>query len=223
MRDLLAALQHGDSAFPSGGFAFSNGLEAAHAAGAPLDPQGLQALLEMLMRHRWAVADRVIVSRAHRAGSDMATLVSLDGEAEAMSVCAPLREGSRRNGAALIAAHQRMGTPGAAELRGAVRDGAMKGHLPVVQGALWRQLGMSEETALGLSAYGAAAACVTAAIRLGRIGAIAAQPVLSHALALAAELAAEPVPQDAAPASFVPFIEIAAARHVEADLRLFAS
>ena len=36
-------------------------------------------------------------------------------------------------------------------------------------------------------------------------------------------LVAQPVPEDAELASFIPFLEIAAARHARADLRLFAN
>ena len=40
---LLTILQHADSAFPSGSFAFSNGIEGLAAMNAPLDRSGLRA------------------------------------------------------------------------------------------------------------------------------------------------------------------------------------
>lgn len=226
MRALLSALQHGDSAFPSGGFAFSNGIEAAGAEGAPLDKAGLLALIEQTLRHRWAEADRVALAHSHRtaaAGRDEDALAAIDAGFEAASLCEPLRIGSRKNGAAFLAAHSRLGTPGAAELARTVRDGRLFGHLPVMQGVIWQRLGLDETMALALSAYGAASMTTTTAIRLGRIGALAAQPVLTAALDLAAELSALPVRDDQPIAACLPFIEIASARQVDGDLRLFAS
>ncbi|MYZ49439.1 urease accessory protein UreF [Propylenella binzhouense] len=223
MRHLLLAFQHADSAFPSGSFAFSNGVEGVAAAGARLDPAGLGLLLDQILRHRWASFDRIALARAHRAAPDLGALAALDAEIEAASLCAPLRDGSRRNAAALLAAHLRIGTPGAEDLRAAMRAGSLRGHLAVVQGFLWRALGLDEPAALAMSAYGAAMGAVTAAVRLGAIGAIAAQPVLAEALRRAADLAEAPVPAAARLAAFLPFVEIAAARNEAADLRLFAS
>jgi urease accessory protein len=97
------------------------------------------------------------------------------------------------------------------------------GHLPVVQGFLWRAVGFTEEDAVAISGYTTAAGLVAAAVRLGAIGAIEAQAVLASGLAVVAEEIAAPV-GDAQPiASFVPLIDIAAARHVRAPVRLFAS
>ena len=42
-------------------------------------------------------------------------------------------------------------------------------------------------------------------------------------VALIEGLVAQPVPADAELSSFIPFLEIAAARHARADLRLFAN
>jgi hypothetical protein len=44
LNDLLTILQHADSAFPSGSFAFSNGIEGLAAMNAPLDRSGLRAM-----------------------------------------------------------------------------------------------------------------------------------------------------------------------------------
>ena len=48
------------------------------------------------------------------------------------------RSGSKRNGNALLAAHIRLGTRGAAELRAQIETGKLHGHLPIVQGFVWR-------------------------------------------------------------------------------------
>lgn len=223
MNGLLTALQHADSAFPSGSFAFSNGIEGLAGLGAKLDRCGLAAVIAAIIRHRWAPADRVALIHAHRAGEDLAAVALVDAAVEAASLVEPLRTGSRRNGTALLAAHARLGTPLAFALRARIDAGQTPGHLSVVQGFLWQKLGLSEHDAIAISGYTTALALITAAVRLGVIGAIDGQAVLGAMLAIIAEEAAREVPRDLSIASFTPFIDAAAARHVRAPLRLFAS
>ena len=220
---LLAALQHGDSAFPSGSFGFSNGIEGLAAVGARLDKAGLAAAVTAAVRHRWAPADRVALALAYRAGTDVRRLAEIDARLEAATLIEPLRVGSKRNGGALLAAHVRLQTPGAALLRRAIDAGTALGHLPVVQGFVWRAIGLDETDAIAMSGYGAAASLVAAAVRLGTIGAVEAQHVLAGVLGEIAAIAITAVDRNAEIESFVPWIDAAAARHARAHVRLFAS
>jgi urease accessory protein len=220
---LLTALQHGDSAFPSGSFAFSNGIEGLAALGAGLDAAGLHGVLAAMLRHRWATCERVAVVRAHRAGGNLPELAAIDAELEAATLSEPMRLGSRRNGAALLTAHIRLGTPGADALHASVRDGSMPGHLPVVQGCLWAALGLGEGESAVLSGYTGTSGMLTAVIRLGLIGAVAAQGVLGGLLGLIAELCALPVSRQAGFASSTHWLEVAGMRHTQAGLRLFSN
>jgi urease accessory protein len=63
---------------------------------------------------------------------------------------------------------------------------------------------------------------IAAAVRLGHVGAVEAQSVLTAALGTIADLSV-PVPPDAEIESFVPWVDAAASRHTRAHLRLFAS
>jgi len=220
--DLLTILQHADSAFPSGSFAFSNGIERLAAMNAPLDRGGLQNVVTMFLRHRWATSDRVAVALAHRADGNLDRVGEIDEAVEAATLAEPLRSGSKRNGGALLAAHVRLKTPGALELRTLIDGGAALGHLPVVQGFVWRARGIGEACAIAVSGYSTAAGLITAAVRLGCIGAVEAQAVLTAQLATIASLSA-PVPPDAEIESFMPWVDAAASRHARAHLRLFAS
>jgi urease accessory protein len=219
---LLTILQHADSAFPSGSFAFSNGIEGLAAMHAPLDRTGLRDVVAMILQHRWATSDRVAIARAHRAGDDFEELAAIDHAVEAATLAEPLRSGSRRNGNALLAAHARLGTQGTAEFRARIADEKLHGHLPVVQGFLWRARGMSEADAMTVSGYTTASGLIAAAVRLGRIGAVEAQAVLAALLPIIAELSA-PVPPNAQIESFSPWVDAAASRQAHAHLRLFAS
>ena len=233
MLNLLSALQQADAAFPSGSFAFSNGIEGLAATGARLDQPALAGVLAAVLRHRWAPCDRVALVQAWRAGTatdrpathrlDTHRLAAIDRALEAATLPESLRRGSRRNGAALLAAHVRLATPGASELRHALDAGAVLGHLPIVQGALWRGVGLDEATAVQVSAYTVASGLASAAVRLGCLGALAAQAALRDALPLAAELSRPPVGDAEGLGGSLPWLDVACARHQGASLRLFAS
>ena len=220
---LLLALQHADSQFPSGGFAFSQGLEASSQLEDRLGKFDLENFMRAQMAHRWAVADRVALVRAHRIGDDLIALADLDAEAEASTFSDLLRTGSRRNGIGLLTSHSRIGTPLAGSYRAMVREKAAHGHLAVVQGMLWRALGLDEPTAALMSGYQAAASLTTAAVRLGLVGAIEAQILLNRSLSLIEEYSGAPVADDEPIASFVPLAEIAVATHGSSGQRLFSN
>lgn len=208
---LLVALQHADSQFPSGSFAFSQGLEALSLMQAELGPLDFAGFVEDQLLHRWAGSDRVALVRAHRAGGRLDRLAALDREVEASTIQEALREGSRRNGMALLTTHARLATHGAAAYRIMVRGGKGLGHLAIVQGLAWHALGMDEETAVLASGYQAVASLATAAVRLGLIGAIEAQAHVAALLPVVASAAVRPVGDDEVPASFIPLTEIAIA------------
>jgi urease accessory protein len=219
---LLTILQHADSAFPSGNFAFSNGIEGLAAMNAPLDRSGLHDVVIMFLCHRWATSDRVAVALTHRAHGDLNDVAKIDRAVEAATLAEPLRSGSKRNGNALLAAHVRLATRGSAELRSLIQDGEAYGHLPVIQGFVWYARGIRETDAVAVSGYATASGLISAAVRMGRIGAVEAQAVLADVLPIIADLCL-PVPRDAEIESFMPWVDAAAARHARAHLRLFAS
>lgn len=234
MLERLIALQHADSAFPSGSFAFSNGIEGMAALSEDFGAKGLARTVETILRHRWAESDRVALVLSHRADGDLVALARIDAAVEASCLPEPMRTGSRRNGGAMLAAHARIGTPGAVELGAASREGRMLGHLAVVQGALWHRLGLDETAVTEIAGYQTAAGLVAAAVRLGQVGAIEAQRTLSALMPVLAELAAQTVqerplqvkedgPIEIVLTAFTPLVEIATMRQARADLRLFAN
>ncbi|MDX7950792.1 urease accessory UreF family protein [Lichenihabitans sp. Uapishka_5] len=224
MQALLATLWQSDSAFPSGGFAFSNGIEGAAALAGSLDKETLGTVLAFTLRHRWATADRHAMLHAFHA-DDIERLAIIDHTFETATLPEPLRVGSRRNGMAFLTAHARLDTPGAQDLRAAIAGGQCLGHLPVVQGWIWRRCGLDQNAAVAASAYTVTAAMVNAAVRLGLVGAIEAQRVLAGTFPLISDLAAMPfdLSADVAFPSATPWLDIAVTRHARSDLRLFSN
>lgn len=223
MLTLLRAIWQADPTFPSGGFAFSNGVEGALAADADGGAPALERHVRAALVHRWACGDRVALVRAWRTAGHLGALCAIDAEWEALTTPEPLRAGSRRNGVALVTSHLRLGTPGAKDISDAIRARSMHGHLPVMQGALWRGAGLDEPGAVAASAYACMNGMVAAAIRLGRVGAVEAQAVVAACLPLIGDLAATPVPNGTSMSATTPFLDIAAMRQSHAELRLFAN
>nr|HEV8010196.1 urease accessory UreF family protein [Bradyrhizobium sp.] len=223
MLSILQAIWQADGAFPSGSFAFSYGIEGVVALRPELDQAALAELAATILRRRWLTCDRIALVKAFRAAGDLDVIAEIDRDVEASTFGGTLRDGSRRHGGSFLASHTRLGDPMALRLRAAIRSGICLGHIAVMQGALWQAMGLDETLAQLASAYGVASGVTAAAVRLGAIGALEGQKILRGCLPLIEALVAQPVPEDAELASFIPFLEIAAARHARADLRLFAN
>jgi urease accessory protein len=226
MLTMLLAMQQADAAFPSGSFAFSNGVEGLAALPFPFDRAALLRHADAAIRHRWAGTDRVALIHAFRAWSDIDRLAAIDDALEIATLAEPLRTGSQRAGRAFLASHSRLETPCAGLLKDAIADRRMLGHLATIQGCLWRSIGLSEHEAVAISGYQTVSGLASASVRLGRLGAIDAQTVVRDMLPLIEACnTGLPKPDDDGIVfeSFVPFIEIAAMRSASADLRLFAN
>jgi urease accessory protein len=220
---LLLALQHGDSLFPNGSFAFSQGLEGRIALAGRPDASAVECFIRTQVQLRWAGADRVALAHAFRAGGNLDRVAEVDAEIETATLVEGLRTGSRRNGAALLTAHDRLGTPGARDYGAWVRAGRAHGHLCAIQGLVWRALGLAENAAVALSGYGFAAGIANAAVRLGLVGAIEAQRILASLSADIAQVADAYVPFDAEMEGYTPFADIAVIRHQRQTSRLFSN
>jgi urease accessory protein len=220
---LFKLLQHGDSLFPSGLTSFSWGLEQLFEERRVSDAPALRLLVESQLRLRWASFDRAFLAASHAAGGDLDLVARFD-ELCAVSIAAKeLREGSSRAGQALLAVHAKLGTIGAVDYRSRIAGGAVEGQLPVMQGMLWRAIGLSEPDAAVLSAYGLVAGYAAAAIRLGAIGHVDSQRMIGALAEAVEELALRPVPVLEEAATFTPAADIAAMRHEAAEHRLFAN
>jgi urease accessory protein len=220
---LLTALQYGDSFFPSGGTAFSWGLEALCADRQVASADDVRRFLEGQLRQRWATCDRPFLVATHRAGKNLDEVAALDYLLAAMTLPRELREGATRAGGALLGIHERLGTAGAREYRGRVRAGEAPGHLPVVQGLLLSGVGLDERIAATVSAHALSVSVVSAALRLSVITHVDAQRVLTAVRGLLAELLAEPVLDVAQAAVYAPATDVAAMRHESQAARLFAN
>ncbi len=175
------------------------------------------------LKHRWGPGDRVDLAHAYRGAPDFSRVIEIDRDYHALCLAESLREGSCRNGRAFLGTHARLGTANTVEYRGLIANGQAHGHLPVVQGFVWKQVGLSEAEASAAAAHVFCMGFLSAAVRLGRLGHVQAQRIRSDIAGAVAEILNRHVPIDEPMTGFSPAADIAAMRHDEANVRLFAS
>ncbi|MEM9197488.1 MAG: urease accessory UreF family protein [Pseudomonadota bacterium] len=212
---LLTMLQTGDSAFPSGAFAFSNGLETLVAEAVVPAQISLSDLLIDQIAPRWLEFDRFFLSAALQA-EDVA---AVDRACHLRQSVPELAAASLRMGLALLTSHARIGTAGLADYLARDRDAA-PGHAPVVQGLAARALGLGRAEAEAAAFHGLLSGFASAAVRLGQIGALSAQRILRKAIAQHAETLAAPA---RVPSAFAPVADIATQRRDARAVNLFAT
>lgn len=220
---LLASLQHADSFFPAGGTAFSWGVETLVSDECIRTPADLAAALAGQLEQRWNHFDRAFLAEAFRCAEDLPSLIAMDHELEAMMLARESREGGRRAGTSLLLVHEKIGTPGAASYRALVNDGQALGHLPVVQALVWKAVGMTQDTVECVSAYALCVGIIGASLRLGVIGHLAGQQIMTELRPRIAKMLETPAPGIARAQSFTPGAEIAMMRHEVQASRLFAN
>ncbi len=93
----------------------------------------------------------------------------------------------------------------------------------MVWGVVLRQAGIREHLAVLVAAHRFLAGLTNAAVRLGQIGAVGAQAVLTRHYADMTRWAASPIARDTPLTTFHPEADIAMMRHRSADTRLFAA
>lgn len=228
--NLLAILQFGDSFFPSGAAAFSWGLESFCEDALIGGPIQIAEVLEVLLEGRWAGFDRPLVLAAHVAcearthdGAWMNTLRGLDSLCEAMTLNEGMRSASRRLGTTQLKVHSALGLPAASAYLDHIGHEPSAGHLAIAQGLIGSGLGFSAGECEAMGAFGQCVSVVGAAIRLGVIGHLDGQRLLSGARSVIASIQTTQPPALYDLWNAAPGMEIAAMRHEPRRARMFAS
>ena len=196
---LLTTLQHADSFFPTGAVSFSWGVETLQQDGLLQDTTGLASFIEGQLRHRWATFDRPATILAHRAGGDLDGVQRIDEDIEAMTLAREARDGSRRQGRALLGVHAGLGTPGSLAYRRRVAAAQAPGHAAAVQGLCWHAVGMTEAEVSPASAHCYCVAVLGAAVRLALVGHLDAQRILTALAPTLASLTTAALPDISVP------------------------
>ena len=220
---LLRLLQCSDSAFPSGAFAFSSGLETLVNEGQVHGAADMARLLETQVVPRWLDFDRPFLRQAFHADGAEA-LLKIDTACHLQNTVERLATASRRIGRSLLTVHAHIGTPGAGAYRALLRQtgrAGAAGYEPVVQGMIGAALGLSLDGAEAGALNTIVTGMTSAAVRLGALGALDAQGVLAATAPVMAAGLARAAPDQ--PGAFSPHIEIAAQRRMAGQISLFAT
>jgi urease accessory protein len=220
----LAALQFSDSMFPSGAFTQSHGVEALVADGLLDGPDALRRVLEVSLLQRLATADLPALLSAHSA--DHAEVIAIDQMLSAVKLAREEREASVRVGRRVAVEVMRLVPEDRAlsDFVEAIEASHTPGNASVAQGIAAAALGIPAHIAALGACHSFAAAMVSAAMRLTRLGHGDAQavlrsvhPLMAEAVAIASQLPWQKMRSSAFQ------LDIAVARHERAEARMFAS
>jgi urease accessory protein len=233
LTSFLSSLQLSDSAFPSGRYTLSYGLEAFAQSGrltAPSLPSTLVTLLGDCIRFGVAPSDGVALACAHRAVGpdgclDLELVTRADDRLTAVKLARETREASTRTGRALlVTATAAFGGTAMRDYAERVSCGRSPGNHAVVLGLLSAWLGVPRLEAVASELYAFSASWVAAAVRLSLTDHRTAQAVLHQVCPVTVEAASNAVDRDVTQIwSCTPLPDVMAMRHEQAELRLFAS
>ena len=226
---LAAMLQAHDSAYPTGAYAHSYGLEGLVQAGVVRDRAGLAAFLEEQALPQLARCDLPMTARAWAAAGaepepDWESLLRLSLLCSAMRGTRETRAACEAIGRQRLAMATMLRGGHALEFSRRSESAGIVVPLPVATGAEGRWLGAPREAVLTAAYYGAVSGLVAAAVKLLRLGQNAVQALLAATLAKCNQTldTALSLP-DAALGSANPWWDIASSAHETATHRLFIS
>ncbi len=223
---LLAGLRFLDSFFPSGGFAFSSGLEAAVQGGAVRDAAGLQAYVADSLRGGVGKREAVVVGSVWQAVQEgsFERVRDLDRQLESMQFGRDTRRASRQMGrqVARIAAEQFPAQALVPDYLAAVEAGQTPGQLPVSLGLTLHAAGWGKQESIAGFLYQTVVGYHSAALKLLPVGQRESQRLLQGWLPVIAEISAKASAASVL-MSWTPVQDIYAMRHSRLESRLFRS
>jgi urease accessory protein len=222
--ELMRILQFGDSVLPVGAFSFSNGLESAIQHRLVHDQETLRQFVRTATRQS-ASADAIALLAAHRAASahEMTGVLRADTALFNRKMNEEMRTMTVRMGKKLgELSNHLIHTPLLMDWLGHVERKDTPGTYPVSLGLLFAELGLPEYDAFAVQQYGTASMILSASLRLMKIHHFDAQTILFEVNA-STETEYERVSRATLDemATFSPSLDIMAAAHVKAHVRMF--
>jgi len=220
----MRMMQFSDSMFPVGSFSFSNGLESAVAQGIVTDGPSLREFV-LSAAHQGATCDGIAVLAAHRGATagDFSAILAADHAVIERKLNEEARTMSTRMGKKLAELGGRLaGETLFNKWLAAIASGETPGTYPVGLGIAFADMGSPEEDAFTVNQYGVAMTLLGAALRIVRVDHLATQEILfevnqtaGHEYAAVRDYGLDDM------SNFAPMIDILAAVHVKAHVRMF--
>lgn len=224
---LFAALQLGDSFFPSGLYTQSHGLERFIECGQVPDADVLEGLLHSYLLDQIgpceALAARWVVRAA--AADDLALIAAIDARLHALKLAPEVRAAAARCGRQILNLGAAIsGCARVQRYRDMVNAGQAPGNQSIASALLSHAAGLDEEATVTVELHSFAVSLISAAMRLGACDHLKAQallwrvrPIIAEARALGCERSWQ------AMGSFVPLIDLMQAQHTYAESHMFVS
>ncbi|MBI4000818.1 MAG: hypothetical protein HY348_03440 [Nitrospira defluvii] len=223
---LLNGLRFIDSFFPSGGYAYSSGLEAAVQAKAVRSGDDLFLYVEDMFRQGIAHREAVAVGVAHDAlfCNDLQSALSIDHELHAMKLGQESRVASQRMGRQVvkIAVEQPAAHAVVLDFYAAMEADRTPGHFPVALALTLADASWDKAETIAAFCYQTAVGFVSAGLKLLPIGQREGQHLLERWMPLLDECARRAAESNRMTA-WSPIQDIYAMRHSRLESRLFRS
>jgi urease accessory protein len=224
---LLALLHLCDSLFPTGGYAHSDGLEAAAAAGMVNDAATFREWMDTLLHDSFANCDGPAVLLAWQGFAERRwpELAALDDEVYAQRPSSTVRSASRAVGTRLLRTWGRLRPQPmidammSTDLEGGLRSWT----LTVAFGAVCASAGIAPSAALEGFIYTRLTAAASAAMRLMPLGQLEAHGIVAASLGEVPQVCRDIMARRDRPSSFTPFFDLATMSHQYVESRLFRS
>jgi urease accessory protein len=223
---LLTGLRFIDSFFPSGGYAYSSGLEAAVQGGAVKNSEELSCFVLESLTGGIGEREAVAAGLAHDAivAGVLEVALKADRELEAMKLGRESRVASRQMGRQVIrlAAEQSDRHPLIEDYWAAIEADQTPGHVAVAMGLTLAAAGWSKADSIAAFLYQVATGYVAAAMKLLPVGQREGQRLLDSWLEVIERVSRQAAEQREM-RSWSPVQDIYAMRHSRLESRLFRS
>ncbi len=216
----LWLLQANDSAYPSGAYAHSFGLEELVESGVIKNPADLENFLVKQILPALLTFEIPFFAKAHAAAvaGDSNKLLLFDAELDAWRIPAELRDASRRIGSQRLDLLAQLDD--SSPLVFQIREASPRCHHLVVTALELSNTDVAQ--AARAFAFQSIAGFTAASMKLMRIGQTSCQQILRRTLAILGEKIDESLLQPV-DGWFNPLLEIASLRHAHSNARLFIS
>jgi urease accessory protein len=222
----LVTWQLTDSAFPSGSYTLSHGLEA-YAQERAIDSEGVAVLLRDLLLHAIGPADATALALAHRGAldDDWDRVRQADQRLHASKLTRETRQSSLRIGRQLLSlCAEVFPSQQLARLTELVSTGGAPGTQAVVIGVVYAGAGVPQRQAVAADLFAFCSSFAGAALRLRLADHRSAQllvrgaaPAIERATRAALRRQLEEI------GGCAPAVDVMSARHEQAEAKLFAS
>lgn len=223
---LLVSLQLADSAFPSGFYTLSHGLEG-FAQARQVHASTVPVLLADLLRHSVGPADATALALAYRAAGhgDWERVGRVDHRLHAAKLNREIRLAATRTGRQLLDVTRAcFGGDMIDRYARLVADKRVPGTQAVVAGIVYASAGVPLRQAVVSDVFAFAVSFVGAALRLRLTDHVVAQKILRDAAPIIAEVSTAALDRELADlGGCVPVADIMSGHHERAEARMFAS